>query len=222
MMPFELVIFDCDGVLVDSERITHRLFHRMVEEIGLTLSHDELYERFVGRSMPQCLEIIRRLKGSDAPAGFVDDYRARMKVAFEAELQAVAGIEEVLNGLELPYCVASSGEHEKMQLTLGLTKLLPRFDGRIFSVTEVARSKPAPDIFLHAARKCNANPAACLVVEDTPTGVAGGVAAGMTVYGYAAMTPAERLRAAGAHRVFSSMKELPQLIAAGRLHPHGL
>jgi HAD superfamily hydrolase (TIGR01509 family) len=216
MTPFELVIFDCDGVLVDSERITHRLFQRMLEEIGLALSHDDMYERFVGRSMPQCLDIITHLKGAAPPDGFVDDYRARIKVAFEAELRAVAGIEDVLNGLELPYCVASSGDHYKMRLTLGLTKLLPRFTGRMFSVTEVAQSKPAPDVFLHAARKCNAHPAACLVVEDTPTGVTAGVAAGMTVYGYAAMTPVERLRDAGAHQVFSNMQDLPRLIAAGR------
>ena len=112
------------------------------------------------------------------------------------------------------YCVASSGSHEKMQTTLGITGLLPRFQGKIYSVTEVARGKPFPDVFLYAAAKTGAIPSECAVVEDTPTGVAAGVAAGMTVYGYCALTPQHRLQEAGAHYTFDSMSKLAQLLAA--------
>lgn len=215
MNAFELVIFDCDGVLVDSERITNRIFAGMLRELGIDISLDDMFERFVGRSMEQCLDAITEMLGQPPPADFVEDYRARTKAALESQLKPVPGIEAALDEITLPCCVASSGEPEKMRLTLGVTGLLPRFEGRLFSVTEVARSKPAPDVFLLAARRCNAAPPACVVVEDTPTGVAAGVAAGMTVYGYSALTPPARLLAAGAHRVFGDMAELPPLVALG-------
>src|SRR5690606_29309309 len=150
--------------------------------------------------------------GKPPPAGFLPAYRARTKRALESDLLPVPGIEGALDKLALPICVASSGDHEKMRTTLGITGLWRRFEGRIFSVTEVANPKPAPDIFLHAAKKLNASPADCVVVEDTPTGVASAVAAGMTVLGYCGLTPAHRLRAAGAHQVFDSMGALPSLV----------
>ena len=107
-----------------------------------------------------------------------------------------------------------------MRTTLGITGLLPRFEGKLFSVTEVARGKPAPDVFLHAARRCGIAPAACLVIEDSPVGATGAVAAGMTVFGYAALTPETRLRAAGCNQTFNDMSMLPALVAAGRAtHP---
>ena len=210
---FELLIFDCDGVLVNSEPITNRVFAAMLGEVGIHMSLEDLFDRFVGRSMPQCLEIITGMLGRPVPDGFVQDYHARSAAALREELKAVPDIELVLATVTLPFCVASSGTHEKMQTTLGITGLLPQFVGRMYSVTEVARSKPFPDVFLYAARQQGVAPAACAVIEDTPTGVRAGVAAGMTVFGYCALTPQAKLIEAGAHHTFEHMRDLPGLIA---------
>jgi HAD superfamily hydrolase (TIGR01509 family) len=212
MPPYQLIIFDCDGVLVDSERITNQVFVEMLNALGLPLTLEDMFEHFVGRSMGQCLEKITVMLGRAPPEDFLPDYRARTTLALAAKLKPVPGIEAALDAIALPWCVASSGDHAKMRTTLGVTGLLPRFEGRIFSVTEVAHPKPAPDVFLHAAQKCGAVPADCVVIEDTPTGVAAGVAAGMTVLGYCALTPAHRLLASGAHQVFSEMADLPRLL----------
>ena len=210
---FGLVIFDCDGVLVDSELITNRVFAQMLNELGIAISLEDMFERFVGRSMPQCLEIVAKLLGRPAPQHFVEEYQTRSATALKAELKAVPDIETVLAAMRTPYCVASSGTHEKMQTTLGLTGLLPHFRGKMYSVTEVAQSKPFPDVFLYAARRQGVMPADCAVIEDTPTGVRAGVAAGMTVFGYCGHTPKQRLIEAGAHHTFERMRDLPGLIS---------
>jgi HAD superfamily hydrolase (TIGR01509 family) len=209
----DLVIFDCDGVLVDSELITNRIFVRMLNELGLPLSLDDVFEQFVGRSMPQCVAIVAGLLGRPLPDDFEEEFQRRSAAVLRSELKAVAGIEIVLAALKVPFCVASSGTHDKMQTTLGATGLLPQFTGKMYSVTEVARSKPYPDVFLHAASRQGAAPAACAVIEDTPTGVRAGVAAGMTVFGYCALTPRASLIAAGAHHTFERMRDLPDLLA---------
>jgi HAD superfamily hydrolase (TIGR01509 family) len=211
---FELVIFDCDGVLVDSELITNRIFAEVLREFGVNLSLDEIYERFVGRSTSYCLQVVAGLMGRPVPDEFFGEYHARSAAALRAELKAVPGIEAVLAEVAAPYCVASSGTHEKMHITLSTTGLLPKFQGRMFSVTEVANSKPFPDVFLHAAKQLGVAPSACAVVEDTPTGVLAGVAAGMTVFGYCAVTPRHRLVEAGAHHTFDHMGDLLGLMAA--------
>jgi HAD superfamily hydrolase (TIGR01509 family) len=209
---YQLVIFDCDGVLVDSERISNHIFADLLGELGLAVALDDMFEHFVGHSMAHCLDKIAALLGQAPPADFEPTYRARIKSAFETQLMPVAGIEEALAQIAIPSCVASNGPVDKMRMTLGLTGLLPRFEGRLFSSRDVAHPKPAPDLFLHAARCCGVAPADCVVVEDTPTGVAAGMTAGMTVLGYAALTPAHRLRAAGAHHVFDRMTDLPRLV----------
>ena len=211
---FGLVIFDCDGVLVDSEPITNRVFAKMLNELGIAISLEDIFERFVGRSMPQCLEILAKLLGRPVPQHFVEEYQTRSATALKSELKAVPDIEMVLAALRVPYCVASSGTHEKMHTTLGVTGLLAQFRGKMYSVTEVAQSKPFPDVFLHAARQHGVMPADCAVIEDTPTGVRAGVAAGMTVFGYCALTPKQRLIEAGAHHTFERMRDLPSLIFA--------
>jgi HAD superfamily hydrolase (TIGR01509 family) len=211
---FGLVIFDCDGVLVDSELITNRVFAQMLNELGIAVTLEDMFERFVGRSMPQCLELITKLLGRPVPGHFVEEYRTRSATALRSELRAIPDIDTVLAAIRLPYCVASSGTHDKMQTTLGITGLLPQFRGKMYSVTEVARSKPFPDVFLHAARQQGVVPAKCAVIEDTPTGVRAGVAAGMTVFGYCALTPKQRLIEAGAHHTFEQMRDLPGLIFA--------
>jgi HAD superfamily hydrolase (TIGR01509 family) len=209
---YELVIFDCDGVLVDSERITNRVFAAMLNEIGLGVTLDDMFDRFVGRSMDQCLEIISGLLGRDVPAGFVAEYRARSAAALLSEVKPVPGIAAALDALELPYCVASNGTLEKMQTTLGITGLWSRFEGRVFSIEDVARGKPFPDLYLLAASRYGVAPSRCAVIEDTPTGVTAGVAAGMAVYGYCALTPRRRLEEAGAQRTFVSMQDLAGLL----------
>lgn len=211
-MSYELVIFDCDGVLVDSELITNRVFTQMLNEIGISMTLQDVLERFVGRSMAYCWEAISEILGHKLPQKFIDEYKVRTAAILRSELRSVPGVETVIAGLTCPYCVASSGTHDKMQLTLSITGLLPKFLGRIYSVTEVARSKPFPDVYLYAAKQMGVAPASCAVIEDSPTGVRAGVAAGMTVFGYCAVTPEELLREAGASRTFAHMHELPTLL----------
>jgi HAD superfamily hydrolase (TIGR01509 family) len=208
----ELVIFDCDGVLVDSELISNRVFAAMLRELGLSLTYEYMFEHFVGRSMQHCWTEVGRMLGREVPQQVRDEFQRRQTQALRAEVQVVAGVEAVLDSLRVPYCVASSGSHAKMATTLGATGLLPRFGDRMFSATEVAHGKPAPDIFLYAARCCGVEPRACAVIEDSTAGVAAGVAAGMTVFGYCAFTAESRLRQAGAHFTFDTMAKLPALL----------
>ena len=210
-----LVIFDCDGVLVDSEPVANRTLGQMLRELGLDLTQDQIFQSFVGYSLPHCMRVIESMLGRPPPESFLHDLQARTFAAFADELHAMPGIEQALDGLDaagVPYCVASSGDHEKMNTTLGITGLLPRFAGRIFSVTQVAHGKPAPDVYLFAARQLGAEPSACVVVEDTPPGVQAGVAAGMTVFGFCAHTPQQKLQAAGAHRTFEDLRRLREML----------
>ena len=208
------MIFDCDGVLVDSERITNRVFAELLNELGLSVTLEDMFEHFVGSSMADCLVKIAGMLGRPPPPDLAAAYWSRSAAVLDREVGPVPGVADALARIAIPWCVASNGARDKMRLTLDRSGLLPRFDGRLFSARDVAHPKPAPDVFLHAAASCGVVPRDCIVVEDSPTGVAGGVAAGMTVFGFAAMTPAHRLRTAGAHRVFEQMSELPQLLAA--------
>jgi HAD superfamily hydrolase (TIGR01509 family) len=213
---WDLVIFDCDGVLVDSEPIANRVFCAMLNELGLPVTLDDMFERFVGLSMPQCMRLVTDMLGSDPPEDFVHRLHSRTDAALRQHVTAVPGVSEVLEAIApLPICVASSSGHDKIRLMLAATGLLGRFENRIFSVADVAHPKPAPDVFLHAARSMGALPARCAVIEDTPTGVRAGVAAGMRVLGFCAHTPAQRLREAGAHALFQEMRLLPGLLSKG-------
>jgi HAD superfamily hydrolase (TIGR01509 family) len=214
MARFDLVIFDCDGVLVDSELIANRVFQTMLSELGLEVPMEYLFENFLGHSMTHCLSLVRDLLGREVPADFEPRLRERTAEAFEAELQPVAGIVATLSELSLPCCVASSGPHSKMRVSLGVTGLFERFDGRIFSAHDVGnRGKPAPDVFLFAAERMGVLPERAVVIEDSVAGVTAAVAAGMTVFAYAKHTPEARLRAAGAHEIFYDMREVGTLIA---------
>src|SRR5688572_2882552 len=184
MREFGLVIFDCDGVLVDSERISNRVFCSMLNDLGLSVTLEDMFQHFVGLSMPQCVELITKMSGSAPPPDFVPTLRERTEVALRAHVTPMPGVSEVLDVLQVPFCVASSGTHEKIRLTLGATGLLERFGNRIYSVVDVEKPKPAPDIFLYAARQMDVEPRECVVIEDTPTGVRAGVAAGMHVLGF--------------------------------------
>lgn len=204
----ELVIFDCDGVLVDSEPISNRVLAQELSAIGLATTVESSMRDYMGRSWPACVEIFEARLGRALPPGFTEAFFERLEAALRAELRPVPGIHEALARIPTPICVASSGRRDKMQVTLGLTGLLPRFEGRIFSAADVARAKPWPDLFLHAAASLRAAPEVCAVVEDSPRGVEAGIAAGMRVLGFAARTDPRELEAAGAE-VFFDMLELP-------------
>ena len=208
----ELVIFDCDGVLVDTERVSNQVMADLLAEHGISLSFEDCVARFIGRSNSQCLLIAEALIGQPLPDDFLDVCEARTLALLGQELRPVPGIEALIAELRSPFCVASNGQREKMRFTLGKTGLLKYFYGKIFCVEDVALPKPAPDLFLHAARSCGAEPARCVVIEDTPTGVRAARAAGMRAFGFAGLTPAASLLQAGAEAVFFSMDELPGLL----------
>lgn len=213
-MTASLVIFDCDGVLVDSERLSIEVDRQVLAELGWDLTFEEIVDRFVGRSHEFFMAEVTRHLGRPLPPGWEEATTPRYRQAFAASLQPVDGIVEALDEIALPTCVASSGTHEKMAFTLGLTGLLDRFEGRLFSATEVARGKPAPDLFLHAAREMGHDPAVCVVVEDSLHGVAAARAAGMRVVGYSGgVIASDRLRERGAE-VIADMRDLPAAIAS--------
>lgn len=209
---FDLVIFDCDGVVVDSERIVHEVFAEFLGNLGVVLPPAQMNERFLGRTLADCLEQVADLTGRAVPDHALEEYRARRDCVLREQVEPVAGIRDVLEALWIPYCIASSGDHAKMRTTLGATNLLPLFEGRLYSATEVARGKPAPDVFLFAAAQMGALPSRTAVVEDSVNGVLAGCAAGMTVYGFSGLTPAKRLAQAGADATFSHMRQLLPLL----------
>ncbi len=210
MSRFDLVIFDCDGVLVDSERLAVRTEAQILSRLGWPLTEADIVERFVGRSAAYMQQEIEGHLGRalDWDAEFEPHYRE----VFERELVPVPGVVGALDAITAPVCVASSGSHEKMQFTLSKTGLLDRFSGRIFSVDQVAQGKPAPDVFLFAADQMGALPDRCAVVEDSVSGVSAGLSAGMAVFAFAGgVTSAEALSMQGAS-VFDDMRELPALL----------
>jgi HAD superfamily hydrolase (TIGR01509 family) len=212
----ELIIFDCDGVLVDSELLANNVLAKALQDLGLPYDTARTIDSFMGRSLKSCFEQIERELGASLP----NDFGARLDrdtyLAFEQDLQSVPFIATALDQIQAHYksCVASSGSHEKMQLTLGKTGLFNRFENRIFSASEVKQGKPKPDLFLHAAARMGVLPTHCVVIEDSPAGVQAAKAAGMQVLGYCAMTPREKLESLGAIG-FDDMRELFAMI--GRL-----
>jgi HAD superfamily hydrolase (TIGR01509 family) len=208
----DLVIFDCDGVLVDSERLAVRTEAQILDALGWPLTEADIVTRFVGRSASYMQAEIERHLGR--AVDWETEFEVRYREVFTAELTPVPGVVEALDAIALPVCVASSGSHEKMRFTLGLTGLLDRFEGRIFSADEVANGKPAPDIFLHAAERMGAVPGRCAVVEDSISGVTAGLAAAMAVYAYAGgVTSAAQLSLNDAV-VFDDMDALPTLLTS--------
>ena len=213
--PFELVIFDCDGVLVDSERIAVRVEAEYLTELGWPLTEAEIAERFMGRTAEYMDEAIEAHLGVRLPPDWKDQFQRRYLDAFVADLVPVDGVVEALDQITVSTCVASSGSHDKLRFTLGHTGLYERFDGRIFSGYEVANGKPAPDLFLHAAARMGADPARCAVVEDTLYGVMAARAAGMRAFGYAGGLSAPERLEGEATVVFEDMRALPRLLADG-------
>ena len=214
--PFELVIFDCDGVLVNSEKIANEVFAEVLLQVcGLKFTLEDMFDTFVGHSRAQCLDKIEVILGEPPPPELDQRYQDDINLALKDSVAAIEGIESVLRNLAIPFCVASSGSHDKMRLTLGKTGLINLFEGNIFSTSDVERGKPHPDIYLHAAATMGGyEPERCLVIEDSPLGVTGAVAAGMNVFGFAELMPAHKLESSGAHLIFEHMADLPDLIAS--------
>ena len=213
-----LVIFDCDGVLVDSEVLTCRTEAACLAEFGIAISAEEIMDRYVGISLAGMLTDLAQRFARPLPADLADTLRHRTLAAFDTALTAIPGVADVLAALRLPVCVASSSEPARIRHSLALVGLQPYFEPHIFSATQVARGKPAPDLFLFAADCMATPPESCLVIEDSIAGVQAARAAGMRVFGFTGGSHcrpghADQLRTAGAALVFTAMKLLPGLLA---------
>lgn len=222
--PIELVIFDCDGVLVDSEPVAARLMVRMLGELGLVTDEATVMRRFVGLDPPAARARIAAEDGIELPHDYEAGSARRLAEAFEAELAAFDGVERFLTALDLPFCVASNSGHDRLAATFRIAGLAPLVAGRVFSAEDVARGKPAPDLFLHAAARMGIAPARAVVVEDSVTGVTAARAAGMRVIGFCGgghVGPdhADRLAALGATTIARTYAELDLRLAALRGRP---
>src|SRR5204862_4941663 len=211
-MRWDLVIFDCDGVLIDSELLSVRADRECLRECGIELSAEEILGRYTGISFAGMVADIESRYGP-LPADFADRHRAQLWPLFERELQPIPGVAAVLDSLICKICVASSGRPERLKHALSLVGLYDHFHPHIFSAVEVARGKPAPDLFLHAAARMGTEPERCVVVEDSVPGVVDGVEAGMSVIGFVGAShcrpdEAARLAAHGAAPVIDHMTKL--------------
>lgn len=204
----DLVIFDCDGVLVDSEALENQLLVDMAGAHGLRVDAAEAHTLFVGRKLADCVTHMERSAGRNLPASFIDDYRRELRVVVERQLKPVAGVRKALQAIAACKCVASNGPREKIAQALRVTSLAAFFEDRLFSAYDVKAWKPQPDLFLHAAAALAVAPPACTVVEDSPLGIAAAAAAGMRVIAY---EPAGNA-VAGAITI-KSMQQLPALLA---------
>ncbi|WMD20377.1 HAD family phosphatase [Achromobacter seleniivolatilans] len=223
--PFDAVLFDCDGVLVDSEPITSHVLTQMLNELGWAITHEETMRIFTGKAVKDELPLIQSRTGVTITPAWFDEFRQRRNVALDRDLleipgapDAVRALHQVLDGR---IAVASGADRIKVELQLEKVGIAECFDGRVFSGHEMPRSKPFPDVYLAAAKSLGVDPARCAIVEDTVTGATAGVAAGATVFGYSpdanGHSGAEALRAVGVAHVFTDMKQLPALLAGWQL-----
>ena len=216
--PFDLVIFECDGVLVDSEPVAMRVLLETLAEAGLKLDPRKAHDLFLGRSLATISKILGAEYGVHLGDGALDRMRLRLYDAFRRELRPIPGVEIALDGIEVRRCVASSSQVERIRLSLEITGLLARFEPHIFSASMVARGKQAPDLFLHAAEQMGVVPGRCLVVEDSPAGITAAIRAEMRVCAFAggahAIDEAHRaaLRALAPWHLLDDMRRLPDLV----------
>jgi HAD superfamily hydrolase (TIGR01509 family) len=209
----ELIIFDCDGVLVDSEPISNKVLAQLLTEIGLPTSYEQSLKDFLGRSWPDIITIIETRFGKKPPDNLHCIYMNQMFAEFKIHLKPVKGIIKAISQISCQTCVASSGPHEKIKMTLSITNLYDEFKGRIFSAADVANGKPAPDLFLHAADKMSVDPLNTIVIEDSSAGIEAAIKANMKVlaydpFGYNHHVPEFN------GKTFSSMDQLTQNIVA--------
>ena len=207
----ELIIFDCDGVLVDSEPLSCRVLAEQFTEFGYPISTDEAIEKFKGGHLQDIIEDIENQVGQKAPEDFIQVFRQRSFELFREELKPISGIVEALDNIRFKKCVASNGPTHKTELNLGITGILHHFEDALFSAYDIKKWKPAPDLFLYAAKQMNAAPGNTIVVEDSIHGVEAARKAGMRVLAYCAEKDAEEMDALGAVTFFNMM-DLPQLI----------
>jgi len=215
--PYDLVIFDCDGVLIDSETLVCRVGAEVFTGHGFQITAEEIARRFIGRSAAHMFGEIERESGRPLPEALRDDLKSRVNAALAGEVVAMPGLVPLLDRLQVPACVASSSDPERLRAALGAAGLYQRFHPHVYSAVQVPRGKPAPDLFLHAAARLGAAPAACLVIEDSLAGVTAGRAAGMAVIGFTGgghcgPDHGEALLEAGAGRVVPSMTDLQRLL----------
>lgn len=210
-MRFKAIIFDCDGTLVDSERVGNQVIIESLRDFGLHLDLEEAVAAFAGRKMTDTLAIIEARLGHPVPTDYLTQLRAQMAAAFKDRLEAMEGVHDLLKILKVPLSVASNGPHEKMQVSLGVTGLLHYFEDRIFSAYECNSWKPEPGLFLFAANQLGIDPAHCAVIEDSPLGIEAALRAGMTPFGYAPRGDGSALRL-GSTEVFHHMNDLAPLL----------
>lgn len=221
MVP-KLLILDCDGVLVDSEPLAMRALLETIAAAGLEIGPERGYERFLGRDLASITEVLSEEFGVDLTHDALEEMRRRLFQSFRRELKPIAGVTEALDALDLPCCVASSSQIDRVRLALDVTRLTPYFDQHIFCASMVERGKPAPDLFLHAAREMGVEPADCVVVEDSPSGVKAAQRAGMSVFAFTGGAHAHRLEHREALQllkptlIFDDMKRLPDLLKTMR------
>lgn len=211
-MSYELIIFDCDGVLVDSESISCGAIAEIATELGFPMTTHEAIHHFVGTSIEYAVDFLQTKITELIPSDFESRYRTMCHERFQTDLQPISGIENLLSQLDLPRCVGSNGPRHKIISNLELTNLSRYFDpNHLFSAYDIQKWKPLPDLYLHAANRMDVAPTKCVVVEDSVAGVKAARAAGMAVYGYAGDTDGEKLSAVGAKVIFS-MDELIQIL----------
>lgn len=222
-----LVIFDCDGVLVDSEPISIAVLIEIIAEAGVTIGEDVAYRRFLGRSMVSIAELMHDEFGLEITAGHLERMRARLYERFRRDLKPIPGIASAIAGLGMPCCVASSSQPERIRLALAVTGLLETLEPDIYSSTMVENGKPAPDLFLHTARCMGADPSDCVVVEDSPAGIEAAQRAGMRVFAFTGGTHAgpcglrEAAETLKPDLIFDDMRRLPGLLAARDMSERG-
>jgi len=214
----DLVIFDCDGVLVDSEVISCRAHAETLTHHGYPITSDEVLDRFLGMSDREARLSIEAELGRKLPGDLETQMKRAVLERYTEDLQAIAHVDGALDAISCAKCVASSGTPEKIRYGLTCAGLFDRLAPHLFSATQVSRGKPAPDLFLFAAGQMHASPERCLVVEDSVPGITGARAAGMTVLGFHGGSHCRpgydaTLRAAGAHETFDDMRQLPALLA---------
>ncbi len=211
MKDYKCIIFDSDGVLVDSETLSARVFQQMAVELGFKLDFETAVEQFAGTSMKENLKFIETHIEGKLPLNFVKEYRKRSYDVFKAELKPIPGIHDLIAKLRVPFCVASSGPIEKIKLNLSLVDLLDSFENRIFSSFDIGSWKPEPGIFLHAAKTLGFVPEECVVIEDSASGIRAAIAGGFKVYALAGEKKKSTFEQMGAIP-FESMKELEKLL----------
>lgn len=201
-MAIELIIFDCDGVLVDSEHISSRVMSEIFVELGLNMSPQEVFENLKGGSMKNTMRFVKDRLGEDFDFDLEGVYRQRSFDAYKNEMVAIEGVEYLLQNLSIPCCVGSNGPQHKIKLNLDITGLRQYFDdSHIFSAYDIQEWKPKPDLYLHVADRFDVAPERCIVIEDSVSGASAAQAAGMLCYGYARDTPAQDLHAVGARSI---------------------